>query len=167
MTRASTPPPSQDEALAAAAASLGAVEHHQCDILVTPRLSGDASPRRGSASTQVRRVSVGAPSGFRTPDPLIKSERFSLLPAVSGCVPYSVGRQCFAYFITSCRSRSTLVDCVSFAPHKRHRALDLAGKFADGHCQARSHGQSPSVRSGQAKPAVTARSMTSTRPAGR
>ena len=28
------------------------------------------------------------------------------------------------------------VDRVSFAPHKRHRALDLGGKFADGHCQA-------------------------------
>ena len=38
-------------------------------------------------------------SGVLDPDPLINNWRFWLLPAVSGCVPYSVGRQCFAYFI--------------------------------------------------------------------
>jgi hypothetical protein len=64
-----------------------------------------------------------APSGFRTPDPLIKRGQFWLLPAVSGCVPYSVGRQCFAYLITSCRSRLVPADCVSFAAHKRHLAV--------------------------------------------
>jgi Helicase associated domain len=64
-----------------------------------------------------------APSGFRTPDPLIKRGRLWSLPTVSGCVPYSVGRQCFAYLITSYRSRSIPVDCESFAPHKRHLAL--------------------------------------------
>jgi len=56
--------------------------------------------------------------GFEPPDhPLIKRRRFWLLPAVSGCVRCSVGRQCFAYLITSCCRRSIPVDCVSFAPH--------------------------------------------------
>ena len=64
-----------------------------------------------------------APPGFRTPDPLIKSGRFSLLPAQSGRVPYSVGLQRFAYIITSCRGRPIPVDCVSFATHKRHPSL--------------------------------------------
>jgi hypothetical protein len=36
---------------------------------------------------------------------------------------YSVGRQRFAYLITSCRSRSMPADCVSFAAHKRHLGL--------------------------------------------
>ena len=57
------------------------------------------------------------------PDPLIKGARFSLLPAGSGCVPCSLGRQCFSYLTTSCRSRSVPVDCMSFAAHKRHLAL--------------------------------------------
>src|SRR5580693_1163713 len=62
--------------------------------------------------------------GFEPPDhPLIKRRRFWLLPAVSGCVRCSVGRQCFAYLITSCCRRSIPVDCVSFAPHKRHLPL--------------------------------------------
>jgi hypothetical protein len=34
----------------------------------------------------------------------INRGHFLLLPAVSGCVPYSVGRQCLAHLITSCRS---------------------------------------------------------------
>ena len=72
-----------------------------------------------------------APSGFRTPDPLIKSGRFWLLPAVSGCVLYSVGRQCFADLITSGRSRSIPVECVSFAPHKRHLALSALANLPD------------------------------------
>jgi len=69
------------------------------------------------------RCRLGAPPGFRTPDPLIKRGRFSLLPAVSGCAPNSVRLQRFPYLIASCRSRSIPVDCVSFAAHKRHLAL--------------------------------------------
>jgi hypothetical protein len=67
-------------------------------------------------------MSFEVPSGFRNPDPLIKRRRFWLPPAVSGCVPCSVGRQCFAYLITYCCRRSIPVDC-SFAPHKRHLPL--------------------------------------------
>jgi hypothetical protein len=93
------------------------------DNVVTTRLIGCNAGKRRSASPQVRAVLVGAPSGFRTPDPLIRRGRFSLLPAASGCVPYSVGLQCFAYLIASCGSRSIPVDCMSFAAHKRHLAL--------------------------------------------
>ena len=138
-----------------------------CDILVTPRLSGDAPPRRGLTSTQVRGYPFGAPSGFRTPDPLIKSWQVMSILVGSDSRPVHVVPQAIRSPNCSGWSWSLPGDRVSFGPHKRHRALDLAGKFADGHHQARSHGQSPSVGSGQAKPAVTARSMTSTRPAGR
>jgi hypothetical protein len=47
-------------------------------------------------------------------------------------MPYSVGRQCFAYFITSCRSRSIPADCVSFAAHKRHQALFAMANLLSG-----------------------------------
>jgi hypothetical protein len=45
-----------------------------CDILVTPRPSGCNGGKRRSALPQFRGVLFGAPSGFRTPDPLIKSQ---------------------------------------------------------------------------------------------
>ena len=50
--------------------------------------------------------------GFEPRTGLIKSGRFSLIPAVSGCVSYSIQRQCFAYLIASCRNRTIPADCV-------------------------------------------------------
>jgi hypothetical protein len=45
-----------------------------CDNVVTLRPSGDNGREWRSASMQVRGIWYGAPSGFRTPDPLIKSQ---------------------------------------------------------------------------------------------
>jgi hypothetical protein len=86
-------------------------------------------------------------STYRTPDPLIRNRRFWLLPAVSGCVPYSVGQQCFSYCITSCRSRSIPVNYVSFAPHKRHQASSaLANLLSDVQRRDRGAGDVPRPR---------------------
>jgi hypothetical protein len=81
---------------------------------------------------------------------LIKSWQVMSIPVGSDSRPVHVVPQAIRSPNCSGWGWSFPVDRVSFAPHKRHRALDLAGKFADGHCQARSHGQSPSVGSGQA-----------------
>jgi hypothetical protein len=78
----------------------------------------------------------GAPSGFRTPDPLIKSWQVMSIPVGSDSRPVHVVPQAIRSPNCSGWGWSLPVDRVSFAPHKRHRALDLAGKFADGHCQA-------------------------------
>jgi hypothetical protein len=67
--------------------------------------------------------------GFEPRTPLINNGRFWLLPAVFGCVAYSVGRQRFAYLITSCRGQSIPVDCVSCAAHKRHLGLSAMANF--------------------------------------
>jgi Phage integrase family len=98
----------------------GKVHTQVADVLDDAINDAQTARRNGRGLENMLR---GAPSGFRTPDPLIKRGRFWLLPAVSGCVPYSTGRQCFAYLITFCRIWSIPVDCVSFAPHKRHLAL--------------------------------------------
>ena len=89
----------------------------------------------------------GAPSGFRTPDPLIKSGRFALLPAVSCCVPYFVGRQWIVYLTTSCRGRSIPADCASFATHKRHLAVSALANLLRGAEAARKQvGECPGDR---------------------
>lgn len=80
----------------------------------------------------------------RTPKPLINNRQVASFPVGSDWCPVHVVPQPFRYLISSDLDRSIPVDCLSFAPHKRHLVLcSLANLLAGAGVARKPVGQCP------------------------